>query len=82
MKDVPCVIVFKNGNKAPSLYRKYNIKESEGKDDLKSMEEVIRENFVISLNDLVYQKNRYKAALSSSTLSVFSHATSSSSLPI
>lgn len=42
---VGAMVVFKNGNKAPSLYRKYNIKESEGKDDLKSMEEVLTRRY-------------------------------------
>ena len=35
------MVTFINGKKAPSQYRKYNIKESSGKDDLASMKEVI-----------------------------------------
>lgn len=42
---IGALVVYKNGNKAPSLYRKYNIKDSEGKDDLKSMEEVLTRRY-------------------------------------
>lgn len=42
---VGALVVFVNGVKAPSMYRKYNIKDSSGKDDLKSMEEVITRRY-------------------------------------
>lgn len=42
---VGAMVVFVNGVKAPSLYRKFNIQESSGKDDLKSMKEVIRRRY-------------------------------------
>lgn len=42
---IGALVVYKNGNKVPSMYRKYNIKESEGKDDLKSMEEVLTRRY-------------------------------------
>lgn len=38
---VGAMVVFINGVKAPSMYRKFNISFSDGKDDLKSMYEVI-----------------------------------------
>ena len=38
---IGAMVCFVNGIKVPSLYRKYNIKESSGKDDLASMREVI-----------------------------------------
>ena len=38
---IGAMVCFINGVKAPSFYRKYNIKESSGKDDLASMKEVI-----------------------------------------
>lgn len=40
-EPIGAMVCFINGVKAPSLYRKYNIKESSGKDDLASMQEVI-----------------------------------------
>ncbi len=40
-EPIGALVVFINGVKAPSEYRKYNIKRSSGKDDLKSMEEVL-----------------------------------------
>lgn len=40
-EPIGAMVCFVNGIKAPSLYRKYNIKESSGKDDLSSMKEVI-----------------------------------------
>ena len=42
---IGAMVVFINGVKAPSEYRKFNIQESSGKDDLKSMEEVIRRRY-------------------------------------
>ena len=42
---IGAMVVFKNGQKAPSEYRKFNIQESEGNDDLKSMEEVITRRY-------------------------------------
>ena len=38
---IGAMVVFINGEKAPSMYRKFNITYSDGKDDLKSMYEVI-----------------------------------------
>ncbi len=40
-EPIGAMVCFVNGVKTPSLYRKYNIKESSGKDDLESMREVI-----------------------------------------
>ena len=40
-EPIGAMVCFVNGLKAPSLYRKYNIKDSSGKDDLSSMKEVI-----------------------------------------
>ena len=42
---IGAMVVFINGVKAPSEYRKFNIQDSSGKDDLKSMEEVIRRRY-------------------------------------
>ena len=42
---IGAMVVFINGQKAPSEYRKFNIQDSEGKDDLKSMEEVITRRY-------------------------------------
>ena len=42
---VGAMVVFINGEKAKGEYRKYNIKESDGKDDLKSMEEVLTRRY-------------------------------------
>lgn len=42
---IGALVVFINGVKTPSMYRKYNIKESSGKDDLKSMEEVVTRRY-------------------------------------
>lgn len=42
---VGALVVFINGVKVPSMYRKFNIRESEGKDDLKSMEEVLSRRY-------------------------------------
>lgn len=42
---IGAMVVFKNGVKVPSEYRKYNIHESKGDDDLKSMEEVITRRY-------------------------------------
>lgn len=42
---IGAMVVFINGVKVPSMYRKFNIKESEGKDDLKSMEEVLTRRY-------------------------------------
>ena len=43
---IGAMVAFINGEKAPSMYRKYNIKESSGKDDLKSMYEVIYRRYM------------------------------------
>lgn len=40
-EPIGAMVCFVNGLKAPSLYRKYNIKKSSGKDDLASMKEVV-----------------------------------------
>ena len=40
-EPIGAMVCFINGVKTPSMYRKYNIKQSSGKDDLKSMYEVI-----------------------------------------
>lgn len=40
-EPIGAMVVFINGVKTPSMYRKYNISMSDGKDDLKSMYEVI-----------------------------------------
>ena len=40
-EPIGAMVVFINGEKTPSMYRKYNISFSDGKDDLKSMYEVI-----------------------------------------
>lgn len=40
-EPIGAMVVFINGEKCPSMYRKYNISFSDGKDDLKSMYEVI-----------------------------------------
>lgn len=40
-EPIGAMVTFINGVKAPSMYRKYNIQKSSGKDDLKSMKEVI-----------------------------------------
>ena len=42
---IGALVVFINGVKTPSMYRKYNIKDSSGKDDLKSMEEVVTRRY-------------------------------------
>lgn len=42
---VGAMVVFINGNKTPSMYRKFNIRDSSGKDDLKSMEEVLTRRY-------------------------------------
>ena len=42
---IGAMVSFINGVKAPSMYRKFNIKNSEGNDDLKSMEEVITRRY-------------------------------------
>lgn len=42
---IGAMVVFINGNKTPSMYRKFNIRESMGDDDLKSMEEVISRRY-------------------------------------
>ena len=42
---IGAMVVFINGSKVPSEYRKFNIQESSGKDDLKSMEEVIKRRY-------------------------------------
>ena len=42
---IGAMVVFINGCKAPGEYRKFNIKESLGNDDLKSMEEVITRRY-------------------------------------
>lgn len=42
---IGAMVVFINGVKAPSMYRKYNIKNSEGNDDLKSMEEILTRRY-------------------------------------
>jgi excinuclease ABC subunit C len=39
------MVTFINGEKAPGEYRKYNIQNSDGKDDLKSMEEVLTRRY-------------------------------------
>lgn len=48
---IGAMVVFINGQKAPSLYRKFNIMDSDGKDDLKSMEEVLRRRYSRLLNE-------------------------------
>ena len=40
-EPIGAMVCFINGVKTPPMYRKYNIKQSSGKDDLKSMYEVI-----------------------------------------
>lgn len=40
-EPIGAMVCFINGNKAPSMYRKFNISYSDGKDDLKSMKEII-----------------------------------------
>ena len=40
-EPIGAMVAFINGVKTPSMYRKYNISKSSGKDDLKSMYEVI-----------------------------------------
>lgn len=40
-EPIGAMVVFINGEKTPSMYRKYNISHSDGKDDLKSMYEVV-----------------------------------------
>ena len=42
---IGAMVVFINGVKVPSEYRKFNIQESAGNDDLKSMEEVIKRRY-------------------------------------
>ena len=42
---VGAMVAFINGEKAPGEYRKYNIQNSDGKDDLKSMEEVLTRRY-------------------------------------
>lgn len=43
---IGAMVVFINGEKAPSMYRKYNIKNSNGNDDLSSMYEVISRRYL------------------------------------
>lgn len=43
---IGAMVCFINGEKAPSMYRKYNIKNSSGKDDLASMREVITRRYL------------------------------------
>ena len=42
---IGAMVVFINGVKAPSMYRKFNIHDSNGDDDLKSMEEVLTRRY-------------------------------------
>ena len=42
---IGAMVVFINGVKAPSMYRKFNIHDSNGDDDLKSMEEVLSRRY-------------------------------------
>lgn len=42
---IGAMVVFINGQKAPGEYRKFNIRESAGNDDLKSMEEVLTRRY-------------------------------------
>lgn len=44
-EPIGAMVCFVNGVKTPSLYRKFNIKESSGKDDLSSMREVITRRY-------------------------------------
>lgn len=44
-EPIGALVVFVNGVKMPSEYRKYNIKQSDGKDDLKSMDEVLTRRY-------------------------------------
>jgi excinuclease ABC subunit C len=48
---VGAMVCFINGNKAPGEYRKFNINNSSGQDDLKSMEEVITRRYSRLLNE-------------------------------
>lgn len=43
---IGAMVAFINGKKAPSMYRKYNISASSGKDDLSSMYEVITRRYL------------------------------------
>ncbi len=42
---IGAMVVFINGQKAPSMYRKFNINDSDGKDDLASMKEVLTRRY-------------------------------------
>lgn len=44
-EPIGAMVAFINGVKTPSLYRKYNISQSDGKDDLKSMYEIISRRY-------------------------------------
>ncbi len=48
---IGAMVCFINGKKAPSEYRKFNISWSSGKDDLKSMEEVITRRYSRLINE-------------------------------
>jgi len=48
---IGAMVAFVNGVKVPSMYRKYNIHNSSGKDDLKSMYEVIYRRYLRLLNE-------------------------------
>ena len=48
---IGAMVVFINGVKVPSMYRKYNIEASSGKDDLKSMYEVIYRRYSRLINE-------------------------------
>ena len=48
---IGAMVVFINGVKVPSMYRKYNIQASSGKDDLKSMYEVIYRRYSRLINE-------------------------------
>ncbi len=48
---IGAMVCFINGEKAPGEYRKYNISWSDGKDDLKSMEEVITRRYSRLINE-------------------------------
>lgn len=48
---IGAMVCFINGEKAPSEYRKFNISWSSGKDDLKSMEEVITRRYSRLINE-------------------------------
>lgn len=48
---IGAMVKYINGEKAPSLYRKYNIKGENKKDDLASMKEVLKRRFTRMINE-------------------------------